>query len=108
MDIDPERLPNGYLTLGEDHLAQVLHSVGKCRSVESVRVRHSSSLCGFHVEVECGREGCDLCSLCLDSPARVDIDLRYPEWTRGVLWDSKVYRKGGHAVRLEAGEWERR
>ena len=105
-DVDPKRLPNGYVSLGEPELERTLGGLRKCGLLDQVLVRRSASGNGFHVVAFCRDGECsESCRLCLDSPRRVDLDGLDPEWTRGVLWDSKTYSQGGKSIRLEAGEW---
>ena len=105
-DVDPKRLPNGFISLGEDELRRIQRALSKCPHAGVRYHRRSASGNGFHVSVECDRD-CEICSLTLDSPRRMELDALDPPWTRGVLWDSKTFSKGGSRLEMEAGEWMR-
>ena len=106
-DIDWERLPNGVIVTAEEKLDRVIKCLGLFGCIEGWRIRRSASGNGFHVEAtsltDCS--GCDLCRLVLDSPKRLEEDLKQPVAVRGVLWDRKSYFKRGHWYFGEAGEW---
>ena len=105
-DVDPKRSPNGYVSLGEEELEKVRRALLKCPHAGVRSARRSASGNGFHVSVGCERD-CEICSLTLDSPRRMELDGVDPPWTRGVLWDSKTFSKGGSRITMEAGEWMR-
>ena len=106
-DVDPERFDNGTIILAHDRLVQCLRGLGKCIHLQSVQMRVSASGNGYHVDMECsGPDDCYNCRLVFDSPVRLELDLLRPGWTREVLWDRKVYRKGGGVMVGESGIWE--
>ena len=96
---------DGCVFAGADvKLRRVLTVISRCRDVCRVEFRVSPSLNGFHVRFWCFKD-CDLCRLVFDDQARFCFDLKRPVWLRDVLWDFKVYKKGGVVFRLAAGDW---
>ena len=102
IDIDWIRLPNGVIISSDDQLKKTLSRMRSCVDAD-VSYRVSASGNGFHIKCDC--RGCDQCRMVFDSPVRWDMDQTRPPETREVLWDSKVYRKGGSRVALKSGEW---
>lgn len=73
---------------------------------KNVRVRHSSSLNGFHVKFTIPDEKEGISRLVFDDQRRFSADLvGRDESSRNVLWDRKLYRKGSHTIELRAGQW---
>ena len=106
-DVDPIRFDNGFIVDAVSRLDELLDSVHCCGKVQSVSSRVSASGNGYHVQIVCfGDIDCYLCRLAFDSPGRLELDLLRPGWTREVLWDRKVYRKGGGVMVGESGLWE--
>ena len=97
-----------YIVSSGDTLRRIILGLAKCPYDDpGVSVRDSPGGNGFHVEVKCSREGCDLCRLVFDSPIRFERDLDRPPRSRDVLWDRKAYRKGGGRMIGVADEWRR-
>jgi len=107
-DVDPFRFDNGFIVDAVSRLDELLDNVTGCGRVQSVSCRVSASGNGYHVQVTCGGDSdCYLCRLVFDSPLRLELDLLRPGWTREVLWDRKVYRKGGDVMVGESGPWDK-
>ena len=104
LDLDWRRHGCGWVESADGCLRAVARRVGGCDHLVSCDVRRSASGNGFHVRLLCGIP-CSICRLVFDSPRRLEADQGRPYYSRDVLWGSKVYRKGGRWVRLEAGEW---
>ena len=106
MDVDWRRF-GGFVQPSGGLLDRIVRRLRGCPHISGgVWVRVSAGGNGFHVQFMCDLDGCDVCRLVFDSPKRFDADCLRPECTRDVLWDSKVYWKGGRGLRLYAGDWE--
>lgn len=101
LDLDPVRLPNGFIRAADPGL---MDKIKRCPFLVRARVRESASGSGYHIELWCNWD-CDLCRLVYDSPRRFGKDLGRPVWSRDVLWQNKVYRKGGHSLALGPDVW---
>jgi hypothetical protein len=106
-DVDNMRLPNGYLILtGEPLLEDILERLSRCQYIKRIFFRDSASGNGYHIRLECGVEGCEVCRLAFDSSYRYMLDclFRRPH-QRNVLWRRKTYPKAGKLLTLDAGDW---
>jgi len=91
--------------VGYQEAMRVIRLVMRCEHSRDVRFRDSAGCNGFHIWFRCSLDSCDACRMVFDDPGRWDLDLDRPRVTGDVLWDVKVYRKAGHMIRLEAGDW---
>ena len=104
-DVDHKKYPSGFIVSSDELLQAVLKNVSKCPKAGKVSYRQSSGGDGYHVRVECSEQECGACRLVFDSPLRFSLDLRRPWYSRDVLFDEKMYKKGGKFLQGRAGEW---